>query len=359
MKNYFQYIHNKLVSDDPEDMIGSGYEEIFTRQFAFFLNSDRLAANTIVDSIVPEQSVKVQEIECEKSAGSGRIDIEIILDNGKTLLLENKVDSKLGKNQLQKYLNDDTIYLAVCSHTNLSIDDQVKNDERYCYPTDPHQPYYYWSNIYSLIKDAPSPPEEFQKFRIYFLNYMRSLAMAPTDLPETWRKLFKDRTVEENRRVKKDFGKCLEPAMEYFRDRGHVINTASHKTKVIQPVNEDAPWRRIRLGPSILEPGQIESDDFEIIENMREVLEIKVTSYKNPDEDFLELYEHIPSIREDPTGETWRRLEIAPHSRKKKKFGMARKLKPLVSERKQLPAKLEEAIIPTLEIILEKIDYEY
>lgn len=359
MKNYFSYVHDKLVNDDPEDVIGSGYEEVFTRQFAFLLNSDRVAGNTVIGNILPDTNASFEEISCEEMTGDGRIDIEVKLDNGETLLIENKVDSKLGENQLKKYLKDDNVYLAVISQTNLSIGDEIKNDERYCHPTEPKQAHYYWSDIYSLIKHAPSPPQDFQQLRIDFLNYMRTLAMAPTDLPDTWRKLFKDRTVEENRRVKKDFGNCLEPAMEHFRDEGHTIGTASYKTKVIRPVNEETPWRRIRLGPAVLEPEQIENDDYELIQDLQEVLEIKVTSYKNPDEDFLELYERIPESWEDPTGETWWRLDVASHSSKKKKFGMARPLKPLVKERKKLPAELEETIVPTLEMILEQIDYDY
>ena len=78
---------------------------------------------------------------------------------------------------------------------------------------------------------------------------MRELGLAPTNLPSEWRRLFEDRTDEENKRAQKDFGRLLDPVKSALRDRGLRVSDAAYKGKYA-----DAPpgawWRHLFVLPS-------------------------------------------------------------------------------------------------------------
>lgn len=355
--NYFQRIHGKMATTTSETGVGTGYEEVFTRQFTFFLNSDRLATKHLVSRILEKQSIHISRVICEKSVGDGRADVIIELNSEEKVVIENKFDAPLRENQLSKYLEEPATYVLLCSDRTESIPREIRNHNRYFQPTEAKTPNFLWPDIYTLIKNAPSPPEEFQQLRLDFLEYMKNLALAPTDLPDKWPRLFNSSSDGKHKDIQADFGNCLEKALSEFKKRGHSIGTSSRKNKILNPKDEEQSfWERIWIYPTELEMDEVDCDDYRVVNDLTEALAIQFVSFEHNHDEFRELYEQVPRNFDKAPGETWYRMKYLPHSgQDKRKFGMVRSLKPLVQERKELPSKLESVIKPTLDHLLNHV----
>ena len=74
-------------------------------------------------------------------------------------------------------------------------------------------------------------PPGFGALREYFRAYMRELGFAPSTLGSEWHRLFEDRTVPENQKVQKEFGRLLDGVKSALSERGYRVQDVSHKGK--------------------------------------------------------------------------------------------------------------------------------
>jgi hypothetical protein len=107
------------------------------------------------------------------------------------ILCEHKLDSSLGKRQLERYLDlrkDGRTRVALITNwdTPEDIGDDVLNRSEYLRPIASKVPYFSWQALYPLIA---SRPEQLAK---EFAAYMQALGMAPVQLPGNWDTLFED-----------------------------------------------------------------------------------------------------------------------------------------------------------------------
>ena len=108
------------------------------------------------------------------------------------ILCEHKLDSKLGRNQLERYLrlwkkNGRTrVALITNWDTPEAISEDVLCDKDYLKPINSTTPYFSWQSLYPIVADRPEPLAK------EFASYMKGMGMAPTLLPKSWDNLFTD-----------------------------------------------------------------------------------------------------------------------------------------------------------------------
>ncbi len=108
------------------------------------------------------------------------------------ILCEHKLDSKLGRNQLERYLqlgkkNGRTrVALITNWDTPEAISEIVLCDEDYLKPINSTTPYFSWQSLYPIVAASPEPLAK------EFASYMVGMGMAPTLLPKSWDNLFTD-----------------------------------------------------------------------------------------------------------------------------------------------------------------------
>ena len=108
------------------------------------------------------------------------------------IMCEHKLDSKLGRNQLERYLKlakksgRTRVALITNWDTPEAISDTVLCDEDYLQPVKSTPPYFSWQSLYPIVADRPEPLAK------EFAIYMRGMGMAPTLLPKNWDDLFTD-----------------------------------------------------------------------------------------------------------------------------------------------------------------------
>jgi hypothetical protein len=108
------------------------------------------------------------------------------------ILCEHKLDSKLGQNQLERYLKlwkkDGRTRVALITNwdTPEAISEKVLSDADYLRPIRSKVPYFSWQSLYPIVADRP------ERLAKEFAVYMRGMGMAPTLLPKNWNDLFTD-----------------------------------------------------------------------------------------------------------------------------------------------------------------------
>jgi hypothetical protein len=237
-----------------ERRFGSGWENLFTEQLAFFLCADLGAAASLTRLFVGRDH-SFRGISTQQSLIDGIPDLRIDLADGGCIHVEHKFDAALGHEQLQRYLKNGKV--ALVSRCGQTVPEEVLKCVDYLRPPDRH--YFSWPDVYGALSDLPDAPEGFGALRAHFQGYMRELGLGPPP-PAEWRGLFDDRTDEANQRVQRDFGRLLDAVKFALRDRGLRVQDVSHKGKQAYAPS-GAAWRHLYVKPDRVRADYMEAAD--------------------------------------------------------------------------------------------------
>ena len=95
-----------------ERRFGTGWENLFTEQLAFFLTAD-LGAATSLARLYQGKEIAVVGVITQPSVTHGKPDLRIEFEGGTCLHVEHKIDAPLGLRQLHKYLCQGQWFLSV------------------------------------------------------------------------------------------------------------------------------------------------------------------------------------------------------------------------------------------------------
>jgi hypothetical protein len=130
---------------------------------------------------------------------------------------EHKLDSKLGKRQLERYLalpdrNNRPTYVALIVNwdTPELVSSEVTGRSRYLQPRRSGQPYFTWQQLYPIVA------KHGDRLAREFAVYMEGLGMAPITMPSNWDGLFSDKDVAAS------FQALTKPLKDYFKSFGAV-----------------------------------------------------------------------------------------------------------------------------------------
>jgi hypothetical protein len=210
-----------------ERRFGTGWENLFTEQLAFFLTADLGAATSLARLFLRGKEIAVVGVITQPSVTHGKPDLRFEFEGGTCLHVEHKFDAPLGHQQLPGYLCEGQVVLV--SRCGQAIPSEVLDCADYLRPSDRH--HFNWVDVYEAIPPGTQAPEGFGALRDHFRGYMRELGLAPINITSEWRGLFEDRTDEENQRLQKDFGRLLDPVKSALRDRGLRVGDVAHKGK--------------------------------------------------------------------------------------------------------------------------------
>lgn len=253
--NIFIELHEARFGN-ADRRFGSGWENLFTEQLAFFLASDLPAATALARTLVGGTDVTVEGITTQIVATEGIPDLRLEFVGGTCLYVENKFDAPLGPTQLERYLALGRVVLV--SRCNQLVPADVLRRPDYLRPND--RDYFRWRDVYDALLRADAAPAGFGELREHFKGYMRELGLAPSALTSEWRRLFEERTEAENQIVQKDFGRLLDPVTAQLRSRGLKVQDVSHKGK--QAYSRDGSiWRHLYVKPELVRADFLEALD--------------------------------------------------------------------------------------------------
>ena len=223
---------------------GTGWENLFTEQFAFFLSADLPAAAAVARMLLSRADVEVRNISTQVASDVGTPDLLIECTDGSRLYVEHKFDSPLGTAQLERYSTLGPV--ALVSRCSQSVPLELLSLPSYCRPAG--RDYFHWGDVYSALPHAADAPAGFGGLRDHFKGYMRELGLAPSSLTSDWRRLFEERTDPENQRTQKEFGRRLDSVKASLRSRGFRVQDMSHYAKQAYSL-PGASWRHLYVRP--------------------------------------------------------------------------------------------------------------
>ena len=265
--NLFINNHEKIcgkIDDDGHvtDRAGTGWENVFTEAVAFYLSTDQEVLGLFCRNVMGAARFEMPtRIETQYAQGTDRPDLFFELASGRALLLESKVDAPLGERQLERYLamrpNGQMALVALFSKNQHNIHPEVLQEkERYLRP--PDRGHFFWSDLYQWIPEGYPGGLGIPGLRYAFREYMELIRLGMILIPGNWQKLFEDRTLDENQRVQKEFGRRLARVSTYLGDLRFKMETAEHKAIVGYPL-DPKPFHHVTIKPSIARKQYIEA----------------------------------------------------------------------------------------------------
>jgi hypothetical protein len=295
--NLFIELHETRFGGS-ERRFGTGWEDLFTEQLAFFLSADLAAAGALARLFLGRE-VGVTVISTQQWLADGTPDLHFELTDTGHFHVEHKFDSPLGERQLQRYLQHGRV--ALVSRRSQSVPDEVLASPNYLRP--PDRPYFDWADVYGALAAMPAPPAGFGALRTCFLGYMRDLGLAPLTNPE-WRALFAERTVPENQRVQKEFGRRLDPVKHGLRDRGLRLSDVSHKGRAgFAPPG--SVWLYLYVGPGLIRADYMDDDDARAFDPGYEALVVEMTFEPNCESNARAVHRAVQDGFRDSEGRRW------------------------------------------------------
>lgn len=239
-----------------DQRFGSGWENLFTEQLAFFLACDLPAATALARTLDGGTEGTVEGVCTQVVATDGIPDLRLEFAEGAYLYVENKFDAPLGPKQLERYLGLGRV--ALISRRSQSVPAEVLQNTDYIRPKD--RDHFYWHDVYNSLLRADEAPKDFGGLREHFKGYMRELGLAPSALISEWRRLFEERTDPENQIVQKDFGRLLDPVKAQLRGRDFKVQDVSHKGKQAYSPSGSL-WRHLYVKPERVRADFLEAVD--------------------------------------------------------------------------------------------------
>jgi hypothetical protein len=292
--------------------IGTGWEDDFTNILSFYLSSDRKALENFCHLILDHDYDKPVSIETQQATIEGRPDIVINLSSGSSLIIECKVDASLQPNQLQRYLNIEPdpghqTYVALISKRLLEIPISVLENPRYKQPE--KAPHFFWTDIYKALPIAKSDSFGNDMMRSFFLDYLGAIGFAPSSLDQNWSKLFEDSTIDDNLKVRKEFGRRLSLLRSWLKKQDYKITAVSHSGIQAVPSTGPSIELPVPVRHLIIDPARARKDCMlrhHATQLDNEVLRVAyVFDVPEPPQIAWSLYQDFPKPLRDPNGSLW------------------------------------------------------
>lgn len=170
---------------------------------------------------------------------------------GRFLLIENKVDSPLGHQQLEHYLqirNEEgsPAFVALFGQHQHAVSAAVLRSDNYKRPND--RDHYLWLDFFEMLPAPENVSLGTSALRTSWREYMAYLGFAPTNLKGEWQRLFEDGVDPANGKVQVEFGHRLAEARKYLTDRGFKVTSVSHRGLQARP-RQPEPYLFIKIKP--------------------------------------------------------------------------------------------------------------
>lgn len=334
MTNVFIELHESRCGGS-DQRFGSGWENLFTEQFAFFLSADPLAATAVARLFLGGTEVMVASVSTQTIAVDGIPDLRFDFTDGSCLHIENKIDSPLGPRQLERYLNLGRV--ALVTRCNQSVPVDVLSHAAYCRPRE--RDCFHWFDVYRALVHADSAPAGFGALRDYFKGYMRELGLAPSALTSEWRRLFEERTASENQTIQRDFGRLLDPVKANLRRRGLKVQDVSHKGKQAYAPAGSA-WRHLYVQPKRVRADFLESADCAAFEPGYEGLVVELVFDSAEMAVYRQAYEALRTKRREFAEHHWFVMRPRAIGSDRFRLWMARPLAPFLKDDSDLSGAL-------------------
>lgn len=266
--NLFIELHETRHQTDVR-RFGTGWENLFTEQLAFFLSADLPAAAAYARLFLGHDAA-VTGVTTQEWLADGTPDLRFDLADASYFYVEHKFESPLGERQLQRYLQNGKV--ALVSRSNQTVPEVVLASPDYLRPRDRH--YFDWADVYTALSATPPAPAGFGGLRSHFLGYMRELGLSPLTNPE-WGALFAERTIPENQRVQRQFGRLLDPIKHALRERGLRMSDVAHKGRQLH-APPGASWHHAYVTPGLVRADYLGAADAQVFDPGYEALMVEL-----------------------------------------------------------------------------------
>jgi len=182
VRNLFIELHECRGGDD-QNRFGTGWEDLFTDQLAFYLACDGVAANAVAATLMGGMAVSVKEVMLQAATEDGQPDLCFQFTDGRRLMVENKIDAGLQPRQLERYLKHGLV--ALVSKRSMAVSTECLSHEGYMRP-EPRE-HFFREDIFRALPDPDEADPGLALLRRAFRSYMRELGFAPSNLAEKWR----------------------------------------------------------------------------------------------------------------------------------------------------------------------------
>lgn len=309
--NLFIEHHEILQTQKGRTEIGSGWEDNFTNILSFYLSFDSEALNNFCRLTLKEDFDSPVSIETQVGSIFGRPDIVIKLSSGSQLIVECKVDASLQPDQLQRYLKIKppkigcNTFVVLFSKKSLAIPSTVTENVRYKSPIE--RPHYFWTDLFYILPKSGTDEIGIDAARWSFRNYIEMIGFAPSSLNKNWYQLYEDRTIDENQRIQKEFGRKLAPIRSWMTDQGFKVTAVSHKGLQAVPKSgcmQKAGIYFMVLGPEISRKDLLPREAAEKLDNEVLRLALIYNSFEVPEQAWT-IYEAFPFPLNDQHGNSW------------------------------------------------------
>lgn len=348
--NLFIELHESRFGS-AERRFGTGWENLFTEQFAFFLAADLVAATHLVRLFLDGKEETVVGVSTQARLDLGRPDLRVELGSGACVHVEHKFDAPLGPGQLQKYLREGPV--ALVSRCAQTVPTEVLASGDYLRPSDRH--YFNWADVYNALPSGSAAPDGFGALREHFRGYMRELGLAPTFLPSEWRRLFEDRTDPANQEVQKDFGRLLDAVKAALKDQGLRVTDVSHMGKQAS-APAGAWWRHLYVKPSLVRADYLRDRDVHAFDPGFEGLVVELVCDASKAQQANTAYATVQDGFEDSRGRRWFAVKPRPIvGAGRIRIALATPLVPLLKSQ-QLASTMNTSALETLDWLLKAVD---
>lgn len=354
MRNLFIELHECRVSEEGR-RFGSGWEDLFTEQLAFYFTCDPPAADALARKLLDEDDANVVEVQLQPSLEDGQPDLALKLDDERHVILEHKVEAALQPRQLSRYLRHGAV--ALVSRRNVTVPEPVFEHDGYLRPA--RGEHYTWEHIFRTLPLPDEGSRGQEALREAFRTYMRELGLAPSDLARKWRRLFLDRTEKENRRVQKEFGRLLNGVKAHLRSTWGLddVQDVSHKGKQAY-ASDHAAWRHLYVYPRRLRAEEVPRSARAAFEPGYEVLAVEVVYDDDRSEEIQAFRDRLPPSFDDAWGHRWHRIGTSPIGRDRVRVTLATPLAPFFDEETGLRGRLDASATAAVDLVLNKLGLE-
>ncbi len=347
--NIFIELHEARFGN-ADRRFGSGWENLFTQQLAFFLASDLQAATALARALTGDADVTVEEISTQIVLTEGIPDLRLGFAGGACLYVENKFNAPLGPTQLQRYLALGRV--ALVSQCNQSVPADVLRCPKYLRPSD--HDYFHWRDVYNALLRAETAPKGFGGLREHFKGYMRELGLAPSALTSEWRRLFEERTDSGNQIVQKDFGRLLDPVKAQLRSRGFKVQDVSHKGKQAYS-SAGSLWRHLYVKPDCVRADLLEAVDCAAFEPGYEGLVVEFVFDSSRSATIEKIHEALLYERQHLGEHNWYVMRPRSIGSDRIRLSLAAPLVPYLRESTDISRSLTESALWAIERLLNAV----
>jgi hypothetical protein len=324
------------------------------------MSTDNEALESFCRLILNQDFEKPVSIETQQITDQGRPDIVITLESGSILIIECKVDACLQPDQLQRYLNinsnpENKTYVALFSKRLLEIPGSVLEEPRYKRPDKAH--HYFWTNLYNVLPRPNGDCIGPEMMRSLFLDYMGAIGFAPSSLDKNWSKLYEDRTIDENQKVQKEFGRKLTLLRTWLKNRNFKVTSVSYSG--IQAIPTSGPLLSLPVPVYFLTVGvqRARKDHmlrFHAAQVNNEVLSVAYV-FNDPDssEFIMSLYKAFPAPMKDSIDNIWWPTKPYPFSKKRIRLQFVSNLNRFIEDESEIEYRIQTGCVSVINKIYE------